>query len=104
MNTLQRTIMRRIYYAYMLRLVSLPGVWQGFFMVGVMSMLTHFVSITHVFENLAHVEVGQVGMFFYNAVRSTEIWTLVLIGVFMFLSLSFRISLKAPERREFRFA
>ena len=92
MNTLRRKIMRGIYYAYILRLVSLPGVLQGFVMLGILIALTHFVSIGNVIQNLSHVEVGRVGQFLYNAVRTTEIWTLLLVGLFVFLSLSLRIS------------
>lgn len=92
MKTLQRKIMRGIYYAYFLRLISLPGVLQGFMMLGVLIALTHFVSLGNVIQNLSHVEVGRVGQFFMNALRTTEIWTYLLAGIFVFLMLSLRIS------------
>jgi uncharacterized BrkB/YihY/UPF0761 family membrane protein len=98
MKTLQRKIMRGIYYAYALRLISLPGVLQGFVMLGALIVLTHFVSIGNVIQNLSHVEVGSIGTFAYNAVRTTEVWTLLLIGVLVFLSLSLRFSL-VPKRK-----
>jgi hypothetical protein len=90
--------MRGIYYAYVLRLISLPGVLQGFVMVGVLIALTHFVSIGNVIQNFAHIEVAHIGQFFYNAVTNTELWTLLLIGVFVFLSLSLRVSF-VPKRK-----
>ena len=95
--------MRRIYYAYMLRLVSLPGVWQGFLMLGVLIALTRFVSLGNVLKNLSTAEWNHVGTFFYNAARTTEIWTLLLIGVLVFLSLSVRFSL-APRKSEYSLA
>ncbi|MFZ2253407.1 MAG: hypothetical protein WAW13_04560 [Minisyncoccia bacterium] len=99
MKTLQNKIMRGIYYAYMLRLVSLPGVVQGFVMLGILIALTHFVSISHVIQNFSNIEMSNVGTFVYNAVRTTELWTLLLIGMFVFLSLSLRISF-VPRRED----
>ena len=104
MKTLQRKIMRGIYYAYFLRLASLPGVLQGFVMLGILIMLTRFVSLGNVIQNFSNIEVGQVGTFVYNAVRTTEIWTLLLIGLFVFLSLSLRISIAPRKDAEFAFS
>lgn len=98
MNTLQKRIMRGIYYAYLLRLISLPGVWQGFVMLSAMIALTRFVSIGNVINNLTQIEMSGIGRFAYNAVRTTEIWTLLLIGVFVFCLLSVRMSLSRPAR------
>lgn len=92
MNSLQRKIMRGIYYAYFLRLASLPGVWQGFVMLGSLIVLTYFVSLGNVIHNLSQVQVSYAGTFFYNAVRNTEAWTLLLVGIFVFCLLSLRIS------------
>ena len=104
MKTLQRKIMRGIYYAYVLRLVSLPGVLQGFVMLGVLILLTRFVSIGNVIQNFSGIEMSHVGTFFYNAVRTTEIWTLLLIGTFVFLSLSLRISLVLRQGEGYSFS
>lgn len=99
MNTLTRKIMRGIYYAYLLRLATMPGVWQGFVMLGIMIVLTRFVSLGNVLHNLTQIELSHVGTFAYNAVRNTEAWTLLLIGLFVFLSLSLRFSL-GPKREQ----
>ena len=104
MKTLKRKIMRGIYYAYMLRLVSLPGVLQGFVMLGILIALTRFVSLSHVIQNLSHIEMSNFGTFVYHAVRTTELWTLLLIGMFVFLSLSLRISLVPKNEDQYSFA
>ncbi len=104
MKTLQRKIMRGIYYAYFVRLVSLPGVLHGFVMLGVLIMLTRFVSLGNVIYNFSHIEMSHVGTFVYNAVRHTEVWTLLLIGLFVFLSLSLRISFVPQKREAYSFA
>ena len=104
MKTLERKIMRGIYYAYMLRLVSLPGVMQGFVMLGILIALTHFVSLPHVLQNLSNIGMSHVGTFVYNAVRTTELWTLLLIGMFVFLTLSLRISLIPKHESQYSFS
>jgi hypothetical protein len=104
MKTLQRKIMRGIYVAYFLRLVSLPGVLQGFVMLGVLIVLTRFVSLGNVIQNLSNIELSHIGVFFYNAVRTTEVWTLLLIGVFVFLSLSLRITLIPRRTAQYAFS
>ena len=103
MKTLQRKIMRGIYYAYALRLVSLPGVIQGFVMLAVLIALTRFVSLGNVIQNLSNIGMNDLGTFFFNAVRNTEALSLLLIGVFVFLSLSLRISLVPRRDTEFSF-
>jgi hypothetical protein len=93
MKALQRKIMRGIYYAYALRLATLPGVWQAFFMLGIMAALTRFVSVGDVLRNIAHVEVGMLVTYLYSAARSTEIWTLVLLGLFVYCLYSLQASI-----------
>jgi hypothetical protein len=96
LTALQRSIMRRVYYAYALRIVTLPGIPQGFFMLGSIIALTYFVSIGNVIENFLQAPVGHLGVFFYNAFTNTEAWTLLTIGVFIFSLLSFRFTIKTP--------
>lgn len=103
-KSLQRKIMRGIYYAYMLRLVSLPGVLQGFVMLGILIVLTRFVSLANVIQNLSNIEMSDFGTFAYNAVRTTELWTLLLIGMFVFLLLSLRISLVPKQESQYSFS
>jgi hypothetical protein len=92
MNTLQRKIMRGIYYAYALRLISLPGIWQGFFMLGIVAALSRFVSPGNVFHNLLQVRVGELGNFLYESFLGTESWTLILGVLFVICFFSLRAS------------
>lgn len=96
--------MRGIYYAYAIRLATTPGVWQGFAMLGSMIVLSHFVSLGNVINNLSQIEMSQIGTFVYNAVRTTEIWTFLFIGAFVFLSLSLRFSLSPRQGDMYAFA
>ncbi len=104
MKTLQKKIMRGIYYAYAIRLATIPGLWQGFVMLGIMIALTRFVSLGNVLNNFSQIEMSNVGTFVYNAVRTTEVWTLLLIGIFVFLSLSLRFTLTPRHESTYAFA
>ncbi len=97
LNKLQKKIMRRVYYAYALRVVTLPGVPQGFLMLASLIALTYFVSIGNVIQNLEMTGMNGLGQFAYNAVTNTEAWTLLILGVLIFLAFSFRFKIKTPE-------
>jgi hypothetical protein len=93
MYKLQRKIMRAIYYAYVIRVACTPGVWQGITMMVCIIALTYFVSIKNVLSNMSHIEISSIGVFMYNALRTTEVWTFLLVGIFVYALLSFRISI-----------
>ncbi len=95
LTALQKKIMRRVYYAYALRLVTLPGVPQGFLTLFALIGLTYFVSIGSVINNLLQVPVGSLDTFAYNAVTNTDAWTLLFIGLITFSLLSFRFRITA---------
>lgn len=95
--------MRRVYYAYALRVATIPGVVQGFVMLAVLIGLTRFVSLGNVIHNFMAVPVGNVDVFVYNAITTTEAWTLLLVGIFIFSALSVRFTI-VPMRAAQRFA
>jgi ABC-type dipeptide/oligopeptide/nickel transport system permease component len=100
LNKLQKKIMRRVYYAYALRLATLPGIPQGFMMLAALIALTYFVSIGNVINNMVNVGFNGIGQFAYNAITNTEAWTLLILGVMIFSALSFRFKLKVSETGE----
>jgi hypothetical protein len=99
LNKLQKKIMRRVYYAYAIRTVTLPGVPQGFLMLASLIGLTYFVSIGNVIQNMMNIQVSGLGRFAYNAVTNTEAWTLLILGVLIFSMFSFRFKMKTPEMK-----
>lgn len=100
-NTLHKRIMRRIYYAYAIRLISMRGVPQGFLMLGALIALTYFVSLGNVIQNMEQVGTNSgmsgLGHFAYNAVTNTEAWTLLLLGFMIFAAFSFRFKIRVSE-------
>lgn len=96
MNTLQKKIMRRIYYAYAIRVGTNPALLHGLALLAMLIALSYFVSIDSVLYNLSHVEVGHFGVFLYNAITNTEAWTLLILGGFIFTMFSLRVKLHTP--------
>lgn len=90
LSALQKKIMRRVYYAYAIRLVTLPGVPQGFLTLFALIGLTYFVSLASVLNNIRQIPVGNLDTFAYNAVTNTDAWTLLFTGLIIFSLLSFR--------------
>jgi hypothetical protein len=97
LTKLQKNIMRRVYYAYAIRVATLPGVFQGFVMLGALIALTYFVSIGNVIQNMEGVGMNGLGTFLYNAVRNTEAWTLLIVGILIFAAFSFRFTLRGSH-------
>jgi hypothetical protein len=96
---LQKKIMRRIYYSFAVETVSNPVLLLGFFMLGLLIVLTYFVSIDHVVLNLVHGGFGHMGAFLVHAVQKTEIWTLLILGLLIFSAFSIRWNVtRSPER------
>lgn len=104
MQKLQNTIMRGIYYAYAIRLMTLPGVWQSFLMLGIIAALTRLVSLGDVFHNLLGVRIGELHSWLYGTMRGTESWTVLLVALFAFCLFSMRNSFARYSIRRYAFA
>lgn len=98
-NKLQNTIIRRIYYAYALRLTLHPVTMHGVAMLILIFALTYFVSIPNVLANLLEVRLGELAPYIAKLFLHTEIWTLVILGAIIFTILSLRIHMR-PHLRE----
>ena len=80
--------MRRVYYAYALRiataqvtLFTLAGVVLGV-------LLAQALHVAAIVRNVLAVPLGQVPSYLYSALLSTELWTLFLFGATCMLLLS----------------
>lgn len=100
MTNLKKQIMRRVYYAYTLRLALHPFTTHGVLLAGCFFLMTYFVSFTHVVNNLLNIKVGQLGQYVATALADTELWTLLLLGLIVFIGLSLRYRLSLPSTSE----
>lgn len=97
-DKLKKTIMRRVYYAYTLRLATHTVTLHLALLVGSAFLMTQFVSFKNVLANVSNIKVGQLGSYTWSALVSTEIWTILLIGLIIFAALSLRIQLRPLSR------
>lgn len=90
MNTLlKKKIMRRIYTAYAMRILG--GTRARHMMVMTLCAIgfVQYVSILDVAHNFSTVTVGGVWQFVVGAVSQTEVWTLVMLGIFAYALYAF---------------
>lgn len=96
---LQRNIMRRVYYVYALRMAGHPVTIHSALMALCVVLLTHFVSFPIIFATLLDKKLGELHIFLFKSAMSTEVWTLVLIALFLVLVGSLYIQLRAHRLR-----
>lgn len=73
--------MRRVYYAYSLRLLKHPVVTHGAILAVSYALLTQVVSVPDVWRNLMQVEVGMVASYLLSALMNSEVTTWVILGL-----------------------
>jgi len=95
---MEKNIMRRVYYAFVLRQATSPVALHGVALLGLFFALTYFVSIPNVIQNISHVEVGSVGRYMLTALMTTEIWTLLILGGIIMAAFSLRFRLRSPHK------
>lgn len=98
-DKLHNRIMRRVYYAFALRLATNPlTVHTAIFAVCVfaLSRLTHVAAIM---ENVSNVKVGELNTYIYGALMQAEFLTLVCLGIIIFTLLSLPLRLSTPRTR-----
>lgn len=99
-NNVQKNIMRRVYYAFTLRIVSHPIVTHGALLLASVYALSVVVHVASVLENLSKIQVGDLGRYMLNTFANTELWTLALIGIILFTIISLPIRLRMPHFKE----
>ena len=90
-NKLQTAIMRRVYYAYAVSLVSKAVFWQGMFLGAALLLLADWLHVSSIINNFLSVPVGQAHHYvlnsFFGAVTAGKfliaatVVAVVLVGV-----------------------
>lgn len=94
---LKKQIMHRVYYSYSLRLLASPFATHGAVLLLSIFLMTYFVSFKDVFANLMQVPVGNLANYAFTSLMTTEVWTLILLGVATFSILSLRFRIHIPN-------
>jgi hypothetical protein len=97
-NSLQRRIMRRVWYSYGLSILVSKATVRGFALGFSAVLFVKLVSVPSVLANLLSVKVGAVPEYvwqiFMQSIQGGEILQLIALGVVIFSLLSFRINLR----------
>ena len=97
-TSLQRRIMRRVWYSYGLSVLVSRATVRGFVLGFSAVLFVKLVSVPSVLSNILAVEVGAVPEYVWQAVlqsvKSGEILQLIMLGVAIFSLLAFRINLR----------
>ncbi len=92
-SSLQKKIMRRIYYAYAIAVASHTMFWQGLLLgacVALFGRLTHVASIAHNFLAIPLANVpNYIATAFTNAVAGGELVTAIVSCIMIALAVSF---------------
>lgn len=105
-NSLQRRIMRRVWYSYGLSVLVSRATVRGFALGFSAVLFIELVSIPSILANLLTVKVGLVPEYVWQSivqsVKGGEVLQLIMLGIVIFSLLSFRINLRPnlSEERE----
>jgi hypothetical protein len=90
--------MRRVYYAFALRLATHKAVLSFALLALSVYGLSVMVHVASIAENLRRVQVGRLDNYVANAFLHTDVVTLIFLGLVIFSLLSFNYSLlKVPR-------
>lgn len=96
-NQLQKKIMRRVYYAFALRMGTQPVVLYTVMLIASMYGLSRVTHVASIINNIRTVQVGSLDNYIFNTFMHTEFWTLALVGLIFFSLISIKLSLKPRQ-------
>ncbi len=86
MSNLRNNIMRRTYYTFVINIATDPLTLHTLVLGFCFYILAKIVSIKDVWANMLEVKVGELVVFFWNAIISTELITQITL-VILFIAL-----------------
>lgn len=87
--------MRRVYYAFALKVVTHPLVAHGALLVVSLFILTRLVNVASIVQNISNVKVGYLDNFILNSLTHTDMVTLSVFGIVCFTLLSLQWNLRS---------
>lgn len=104
-TTLQKQIMRRVYYAYTIAIASHTMFWQGIFLGACVALFGRLTHVASLIDNLLAVPVGSlpayVGGAFLTAMTNGELLTVLVTAFMAVLALSVTVRI-IPVVKSFR--
>lgn len=78
MKTIEKKIMRRVYYLFGIRIVTHPMVMQGLLLVVALTWLAQLVFFARIWQSFVATPVGELGAFFVKVVTHADGLTLLV--------------------------
>lgn len=89
---MQKQIMRRVYYSYLISVAVHPMMWQGIFLGASAILLAKWLHVASIINNFLAVPVGSVPQYLYgsvsNAVNHGELVTVITLFASGFIAVS----------------
>jgi hypothetical protein len=96
-NILRKRIMRRIYYAFALRLATHPFTVHAAILLLSVFALSRLTHVQAILNNFQSIQIGSADTFILNMLVHAEFWTLVCAGIVFFTLLSLPLRLSLPR-------
>lgn len=91
-KVMQKQIMRRVYYSYMVSVVAHPMMWRGVFLGAATVALAEWLHVASIINNFLTVPVGAAPQYMYgsvvNAVTNGEMLTVLTLALSAVIALS----------------
>ena len=95
---IKRTIMRRVYYAFGLRLAFSMTTLHLVILAAAVYALGYFVHVSAVLQNVSRQPVGEFGPYMLKVVMQADVITLLVTGVIIMTALSLPFTLPQYRR------
>lgn len=103
-TSLQKNIMKRVYYTYALRL-GMHTVALHLYVLAILGyLLARFVHVAAVYKTVANIPVGDLLPGMVRLISHADWPTLVIVGLAIFTALSLRFRITLPRIRVFETA
>jgi hypothetical protein len=103
-NQLQTRIMRRVYYAFVLRVATHPLLVHALVVLLSVYALSRLTHVAAIMNNLRSIRVGELDTYLLNSIMHAEFVTLVCVGIVVFSLLSLPLRLSLPKRGNMQMA
>ncbi len=98
-NTLQKRIMRRVYYTFAVRIATHPIVTHTVVLSLSVVIFAKLVHVAAVYRNVTQVQVGELAGYFVRVISHADTATLLVTGLMLATLLSLRLKLKTVRRQ-----
>jgi len=101
-NKIKKNVMRRVYYAYTLRMVTHPIVLHVAVLMVAGYVLARMVHVAAVLKNTANVQLGDLGVYVLQTFMQADVASLFMFGIVVFAVLS--LPLRLPQYKHMQIA